>query len=239
MSDFDTREISDIKIEDPLNFLTAAEKEAYIRAQDAERMKAKREELSRTQELQRLEEERIETERRRAQEMKRAQEAKRSKKDVERRKRQAARRRREEMERRRKEEKTEQLIRTATIATGVLILLLLLVIAGSFVKNYFDARAEENQIAADADGSVVPEEEEGDEAPESVEVEGFTAMNDTVTTTTDLRLRSTPDSDVDNNIVATATRGTQLKRTGINDAIGWSRVEYDGKTLYCATRYLQ
>ena len=68
MSDFDTREISDIKIEDPLNFLTAAEKEAYIRAQDAERMKAKREELSRTQELQRLEEERIEREHRRSKE---------------------------------------------------------------------------------------------------------------------------------------------------------------------------
>ena len=66
MSDFDTKEISDIRIEDPLNFLTAAEKEAYIRAQDAERMKAKRKELSRTQELQRLEEERIAEEQRRS-----------------------------------------------------------------------------------------------------------------------------------------------------------------------------
>lgn len=228
MSDFDTREISDIKIEDPLNFLTAAEKEAYIRAQDAERMKAKREELTRTQELQQLEEERIEREHRRSRE-----EAARR----------ARARKRRAMERRRAEEEhedtIEKIVRIASIVTGSIILLLLLVIGAALIRNYFADRAEENQIAADADGSEAPvaEEEGGDAAP--VEAEGFTAMNDTVTTTTDLRLRSTPDSSGDGNIVATATRGTELKRTGINETIGWSQVEYDGQTLYCATRYLQ
>ena len=228
MSDFDTREISDIKIEDPLNFLTAAEKEAYIRAQDAERMKAKREELSRTQELQQLEEERIEREHRRSRE----EAARRARA----RKRRAMERRRAEEER---EDKIEKVVRIASIVTGSIILVLLLVIAGSLLRNYFSDRAEENQIAADADGSVVPGAEDGDPDAGAVEVEGFTAMNDTVTTTTDLRLRSTPDSSVDNNIVAKATRGTELKRTGINETIGWSRVEYDGRTLYCATKYLQ
>lgn len=228
MSDFDTREISDIKIEDPLNFLTAAEKEAYIRAQDAERMKARREELSRTQELQQLEEERIEREHRRSKE----EAARRARA----RKRRAMERRRAEEER---EDRIEKLVRIASIVTGSLILILLLVIGASLIRNYFVNREEENQIAADADGSVVPGAEEDGEDGAPVEVEGFTAMNDTVTTTTDLRLRSTPDSSVDNNIVATATRGTQLKRTGINDTIGWSQVEYNGQTLYCATRYLQ
>lgn len=228
MSDFDTREISDIKIEDPLNFLTAAEKEAYIRAQDAERMKAKREELSRTQELQRLEEERIEREHRRSKE----EAARRARA----RKRRAMEQRRAEQER---EDKMERIVRIASIVTGTLILVLLLVIGVSLIRNYFVNRAEENQIAADADGSVVPGAEDGDQTAAPVEAEGFTAMNDTVTTTTDLRLRSTPDSSVDNNIVATAAKGTELKRTGINDAIGWSQVEYNGQTLYCATRYLQ
>ena len=230
MSDFDTKEISDIKIEDPLNFLTAAEKEAYIRAQDAGRMRARREELSRTQELQRLEEERIAEEHRRSKEQ-----AELAARRARARKRRAIERRREERE---KELRNERIVRIASIVTGTLILIALLVIGASYVKSYFDDRAEEDQIAADADGSVLPEEEE-DGGGASALPEGFTAMNDTVKTTTDLRLRSTPDSSVDNNIVTTATKGSELKRTGINDAIGWSQVNYNGQTLYCASKYLE
>ena len=30
-----------------------------------------------------------------------------------------------------------------------------------------------------------------------------------------------------------------LIRNGINDDLGWSRVVYEGKTVYCVTRYLE
>ena len=33
--------------------------------------------------------------------------------------------------------------------------------------------------------------------------------------------------------------GDTVKRTGINRDVGWSRVEYEGQTLYCITRYLK
>jgi uncharacterized protein YraI len=30
-----------------------------------------------------------------------------------------------------------------------------------------------------------------------------------------------------------------VTRTGINEDVGWSRVEYNGQTLYCVTSYLE
>ena len=32
--------------------------------------------------------------------------------------------------------------------------------------------------------------------------------------------------------------GDTVKRTGINRDVGWSRVEYNGQTLYCVSSYL-
>ena len=45
--------------------------------------------------------------------------------------------------------------------------------------------------------------------------------------------------DPDCKIAATITSADTVKRTGINRDVGWSRVEYEGQTLYCITRYLK
>ena len=39
-------------------------------------------------------------------------------------------------------------------------------------------------------------------------------------------------------VVATVTAGEVFVRTGINTDYGWSRVEYNGQTLYCVSSYL-
>jgi len=33
--------------------------------------------------------------------------------------------------------------------------------------------------------------------------------------------------------------GDRVIRTGINEDLGWSRVLYQGQTVYCVTRYLE
>ena len=33
--------------------------------------------------------------------------------------------------------------------------------------------------------------------------------------------------------------GETVQRTGINEDVGWSRVVYNGQTLYCVTSYLE
>ena len=40
-------------------------------------------------------------------------------------------------------------------------------------------------------------------------------------------------------VAATITSEETVKRTGINQDVGWSRVEYNGQTLYCITKYLK
>ena len=36
-----------------------------------------------------------------------------------------------------------------------------------------------------------------------------------------------------------AGRGTIIERTGINKDVGWSRVVYNGETLYCVSSYVK
>ena len=40
-------------------------------------------------------------------------------------------------------------------------------------------------------------------------------------------------------MVATIYSGDIVTRTGINEDVGWSRVEYNGQTLYCVSSYIQ
>ena len=51
-----------------------------------------------------------------------------------------------------------------------------------------------------------------------------------------LVLRSSTDFDSDDNKAAWISTGTELKRTGYHEE--WSRVEHEGKTLYCSSKYL-
>lgn len=63
----------------------------------------------------------------------------------------------------------------------------------------------------------------------------FTDVNETVYTTERCNIRESYSTN--SNKIATVNKDTQLKRTGIGDN-GWSRVEYNGKTCYIFSQYL-
>ena len=68
----------------------------------------------------------------------------------------------------------------------------------------------------------------------------FTACNDVVTAKIEVNLRTLPSVTMEESqIVATLHNGETVIRTGINMEYGWSRVEYNGQTLYCVSSYLQ
>lgn len=68
----------------------------------------------------------------------------------------------------------------------------------------------------------------------------FTDCNETVTAKDVVNLRNKPSvTDADSSVVATLSAGDTAIRTGINNEYGWSRVEYNGQTLYCVSSYLK
>lgn len=68
----------------------------------------------------------------------------------------------------------------------------------------------------------------------------FTDTNEQVTPKIEVNLRLLPSvTDAGATVVATVKNGEVLTRTGINVEQGWSRVEYNGQTLYCVSSYLQ
>lgn len=95
--------------------------------------------------------------------------------------------------------------------------------------------AVSNYLTADPNYSAVSPEEEAD-GINTV----FTAVNDRVTAKDVVNLRSIPSvTREDSVVVAQLTKGEWITRTGINTDVGWSRVEYNGQTLYCITSYLE
>ncbi len=67
----------------------------------------------------------------------------------------------------------------------------------------------------------------------------FTAVNDHVTPKIEVNLRKLPSvTHPDAAVVATVSAGEVFTRTGVNKDHGWSRVEYNGQTLYCVSSYL-
>lgn len=67
----------------------------------------------------------------------------------------------------------------------------------------------------------------------------FTEMNDTVTAKIEVNLRALPSvTNPDATVIAVLRNGETVTRTGINHEYGWSRVEYNGQTLYCISSYL-
>ena len=66
----------------------------------------------------------------------------------------------------------------------------------------------------------------------------FTAVNENVTAKIEVNLRTVPSvTNSDAVVAATLKYGEWITRTGISDN-GWSRVEYNGQTLYCISSYL-
>lgn len=67
----------------------------------------------------------------------------------------------------------------------------------------------------------------------------FEAIQDRVTAKVEVNLRSLPSVEDPNCIiVAKLKNGEVVERTGINRDVGWSRVVYNGQTLYCISNYL-
>ena len=65
----------------------------------------------------------------------------------------------------------------------------------------------------------------------------FQDVNEQVTAKNEVNLRSSMDQGTDNNIVCSLVNGDTALRTGIAEN-GWSRVVYNGQTLYCVSSYL-
>lgn len=67
----------------------------------------------------------------------------------------------------------------------------------------------------------------------------FKEVNHKVTAKEAVNLRTLPSvTREDSEVVVQIKNGDIVIRTGINIDLGWSRVEYEGKILYCVSRYL-
>ncbi len=63
----------------------------------------------------------------------------------------------------------------------------------------------------------------------------FSAVEDSVTPKEVVNLRSAPTTLDSANIVTQVKNGEVLSRTGLNEETGWSKLEYQGQTLYAVT----
>ena len=84
-----------------------------------------------------------------------------------------------------------------------------------------------------------------EEAPPAVDTDGdgllteFTAVNETVTAKEETNLRSLPSTEhPDCEIIHLLKNGETVKRTGIDEKWGWSRVEYRGQVCYAVSSML-
>lgn len=67
----------------------------------------------------------------------------------------------------------------------------------------------------------------------------FAERSDQVTAKIEVNLRALPSvTNPDAAVVAVLHNGEYVTRTGINEEYGWSRVDYNGQTLYCISSYL-
>ena len=80
------------------------------------------------------------------------------------------------------------------------------------------------------------------EPPKPTEDDGietvFRPVEDQVTAKDAVNLRLKPSvTDPEATVVVQLQHGQVVRRTGINEDVGWSRVEYNGQVLYCVTSY--
>lgn len=68
----------------------------------------------------------------------------------------------------------------------------------------------------------------------------FVAVDEKVTAKIEVNLRTLPSVEhPDCKVVTLLKNGTVVTRTGINDDLGWSRLEYEGQTVYCVSSMLK
>lgn len=67
----------------------------------------------------------------------------------------------------------------------------------------------------------------------------FTECDEIVVPKIEVNLRTLPSvTNPESLVVVKLPYGTQVRRTGINVDVGWSRVEYEGQVLYCVSSYV-
>lgn len=66
----------------------------------------------------------------------------------------------------------------------------------------------------------------------------FTSVTENVTAKEVTNLRNRPSVEEPSQVIAQLYNGEVIVRTGVSE-LGWSRVEYNGQTLYCISSYLQ
>ena len=76
------------------------------------------------------------------------------------------------------------------------------------------------------------------EEPESEFKTKFTTVSENVTAKDVTNLRNRPSVEEPSQVIVQLHNGEVIVRTGVSD-VGWSRVEYNGQTLYCISSYLQ
>ena len=68
----------------------------------------------------------------------------------------------------------------------------------------------------------------------------FTDCNELITAKEIVNLRTKPScTDGDSQVVITLYNGMTATRTGINNDVGWSRIDYNGQTLYCVSSFIK
>ena len=88
----------------------------------------------------------------------------------------------------------------------------------------------QSQQAVDANGA--------EQVGANVEVGvNFTEVEEQVTAKDEVNLRSTMEQGSDDNIVGSIKNGETAVRTGVGNN-GWSRIIYNGQTVYCVSNYL-
>ena len=90
-------------------------------------------------------------------------------------------------------------------------------------------------LTTDLDG----ETEETQPNPDGIQTQ-FRSVSEKVTAKELVNLRNIPSTQrEDSKVVAQLKHGDIALRTGINEDVGWSRVEYLGQVLYCVSSYLE
>jgi len=98
--------------------------------------------------------------------------------------------------------------------------------------------AVSSYLTTDMGYTAAPEYEE--EAQDDGIKTRFVAVNETVTPKKEVNLRTLPSVEhPDCKVIVLLKNGQNVTRTGINEDLGWSRVEYNGQTLYCVSSYLK
>lgn len=79
---------------------------------------------------------------------------------------------------------------------------------------------------------------EGQETPAGNTGMTFVSVQESVTPKDAVNLRTAPDTTDEGNIVVKIQNGETLARIGVNNDTGWSRIDYNGQTLYAVSQYL-